>query len=455
MTVGRAAPEKANQKKKGELRMLYNLEYESMSRPRLGELQLKRLQATIERIYDRVPYYRNKMDEAGIKPVDIRSLDDLKYLPYTSKQDLRDNYPFGLFAVPMEEVVRIHASSGTTGKMTVVGYTENDIKVWAQVMARTMAAAGGTSHDRIQVAYGYGLFTGGLGAHYGAEMLGATVVPISGGNTKRQLQIMKDFKTTILACTPSYALYMAETAEEEGIDLHDLPLKAGVFGAEPWSGKMRDAIEKKMGIKAIDIYGLSEIIGPGVASECLEQNGLHINEDHFIAEVIDPQSGEKLPDGEKGELVFTSLTKEAFPIIRYRTRDISLLYPEACACGRTMKRMNRILGRTDDMLIIRGVNVFPTQIESVLLEIGETEPHYLLVVDRKDNLDDLEIWVEISENLFSDEVRKLEDLENKIKKEINTTLGISARIKLVEPKTIPRSEGKAQRVVDKRDIYSG
>ncbi|HHU50653.1 MAG TPA: phenylacetate--CoA ligase [Firmicutes bacterium] len=425
-----------------------------MSRPRLEELQLKRLKKTINRVYERVPFYRDKMTAAGVKPDDIRGLDDLKYLPFTTKQDLRDNYPFGLFAVPMDEVVRIHASSGTTGKMTVVGYTRNDLKVWAQVMARTFAAAGGTSYDRIQVAYGYGLFTGGLGAHYGAEMLGATVVPISGGNTKRQLQIMRDFKVTMLACTPSYALYMAETAEEEGIDLHEFPLKAGVFGAEPWSEQMRAQIEAKMGIKAIDIYGLSEVIGPGVASECLEQNGLHINEDHFIIEVIDPETGERLPDGEKGELVFTSLTKEAFPIVRYRTRDISLLYSEACACGRTLKRMNRILGRTDDMLIIRGVNVFPTQIENVLLEIGEVEPQYLLVVDRKGNLDELEIWVEISEKLFSDEVRKLEDLEHRIKNEIISTLGISARIKLVEPKTIPRSEGKAKRVVDKRDLYS-
>jgi len=434
--------------------LIWNLEYESMSRPRLEELQLKRLKKTINRVYERVPFYRDKMTAAGVKPDDIRGLDDLKYLPFTTKQDLRDNYPFGLFAVPMDEVVRIHASSGTTGKMTVVGYTRNDLKVWAQVMARTFAAAGGTSYDRIQVAYGYGLFTGGLGAHYGAEMLGATVVPISGGNTKRQLQIMRDFKVTMLACTPSYALYMAETAEEEGIDLHEFPLKAGVFGAEPWSEQMRAQIEAKMGIKAIDIYGLSEVIGPGVASECLEQNGLHINEDHFIIEVIDPETGERLPDGEKGELVFTSLTKEAFPIVRYRTRDISLLYSEACACGRTLKRMNRILGRTDDMLIIRGVNVFPTQIENVLLEIGEVEPQYLLVVDRKGNLDELEIWVEISEKLFSDEVRKLEDLEHRIKNEIISTLGISARIKLVEPKTIPRSEGKAKRVVDKRDLYS-
>lgn len=434
--------------------MIWNLEYESMARPRLEELQLKRLRSTLRRVYERVPYYRGKMEEAGIKPEDLRSLEDLRHLPFTTKDDLRNNYPFGLFAVPMDEVVRIHASSGTTGKMTVVGYTKSDIKVWAQVMARTLTCAGGTSHDRIQVAYGYGLFTGGLGVHYGAEMLGATVVPISGGNTKRQIQIMQDFNTTILACTPSYALYLAEGAAEAGIDLRKLSLKAGILGAEPWSENMRREIEKKLGIKAIDIYGISEIIGPGVASECGEQNGLHIFEDHFLVEVVDPVTGERLPYGEKGELVFTTLTKEAFPVIRYRTRDISLLYPEPCDCGRTMIRMNRLMGRTDDMLIIRGVNIFPTQIESVLLGIGETEPHYLLVVDRKGNLDELEVWVEISESLFSDAVRKLEDLERKIRNEIQSALGINVRVKLVEPKTIPRSEGKAKRVVDRREVYS-
>lgn len=433
--------------------MIWNLEYESMSRPRMAELQLKRLRDTVAKVYAKVPYYRRKMEEAGIKPEDIRNLDDLARLPFTTKQDLRENYPFGLFAVPMEEVVRIHASSGTTGKMTVVGYTRNDINIWAQVMARTLACAGGTAQDRIQVAYGYGLFTGGLGVHYGAEMLGATVVPISGGNTKRQIQIMKDFATTILACTPSYALYLAEGAAEEGIDVRKLPLKAGVFGAEPWSVNMRREIEEKLGITAIDIYGLSEIIGPGVASECLEQNGLHVFEDHFLVEVIDPETGEQLPPGEKGELVFTTLTKEAFPVIRYRTRDISILHREPCACGRTMTRMQRIMGRTDDMLIVRGVNIFPTQIESALLEFGETEPHYLLVVDRQNQLDELEIWVEISEALFSDEVRKMEELESRIKKEIESNLGIGVRVKLVEPKTIPRSEGKAKRVVDRRDIY--
>ncbi len=433
--------------------MIWSQEYECMSRHRLRELQLKRLRQTLHRVEQNVPMYRDRFKEAGITADDIRSLDDLKHLPFTVKQDMRDNYPFGLLAVPMSEVSRIHASSGTTGKMTVVGYTKNDISTWAELMARTFSCAGVTNSDIVQVAYGYGLFTGGLGAHYGAERTGATVVPISGGNTKRQLQIMKDFGTTVLACTPSYALYMAETAAEIGLDLHELPLRAGLFGAEPWSENMRKEIEAKLGIMAIDIYGLSEIIGPGVASECPEQNGLHVFEDHFIVEIIDPATGEVLPPGQKGELVFTSLTKEAFPIVRYRTRDISILYEEPCLCGRTHVRIHRIMGRTDDMLIIRGVNVFPSQIESVLLEIGDIEPHYQLVVDRHDNLDDLEIWIEVSEKLFSDEVSGLEDLEHKIKEAIHSTLGISARIKLVEPKTIPRSEGKAKRVIDRREIY--
>jgi phenylacetate-CoA ligase len=433
--------------------VFWNQEYECMSRERLQKLQLKRLQETLRRVEKKVPMYGERFRQAGVNVNDIQSLDDLRHLPFTNKQDLRDNYPFGLFAAPMDEVVRVHASSGTTGKMTVVGYTKNDISIWSEVMARTLSCAGATSRDMIQVSYGYGLFTGGLGAHYGAERIGATVVPISGGNTKRQLQIMQDFGTTILACTPSYALYMAETAAEEGIDIQKLSLRAGVFGAEPWSNNMRKEIEAKLGIMAIDIYGLSEIIGPGVASECPEQNGLHVFEDHFLVEVIDPNTGEVLPYGSKGELVFTSLTKEAFPIVRYRTRDISILYEEPCLCGRTHVRMHRIMGRTDDMLIIRGVNVFPSQIESVLLEIGETEPHYLLVVDRRENLDDLEIWVEVSEGLFSDEVRRLEDLEHKIRHAIESTLGISARIKLVEPKTIPRSEGKAKRVIDRREVY--
>ena len=432
---------------------MWSPEYESMSRQRLEELQLKRLKATVERIYQNVPFYREKMKTQGIKPEDLQTLADLKYFPFTTKEDLRENYPFGLFATDMDEVVRIHASSGTTGRMTVVGYTKKDINTWSEVMARSITCTGGGPRDRIQVSYGYGLFTGGLGVHYGAELVGATVVPVSGGNTKRQIQVMKDFGITILACTPSYALYMAETAEEMGIDLRTLPLKIGIFGAEPWTEQMRREIETKLGIKAYDIYGLSEIIGPGVAIECQEQEGLHINEDHFLTEVIDPQTGEVLPYGEKGELVFTTLTKEAFPLLRYRTRDLSLLYPEACACGRTVARMHRILGRTDDMLIIRGVNIFPSQIESVLLENGDVSPHYQLVVDRKGNLDDLEVWVEVSEELFASEVRKLEHLGKSIKQKIESTLGINVRVKLVEPKTIQRSEGKAKRVIDRRELY--
>lgn len=432
---------------------MWNREIETLPRAELERIQAERLRKTVARAYHNVAFYRQKLDEAGVKPEDIKSVKDLARLPFTTKQDLRDNYPFKLFAVPQDEVVRIHASSGTTGKMTVVGYTKGDIATWAEVMARTMGCGGVTHKDIVQIAYGYGLFTGGLGAHYGAERIGATVVPISGGNTKRQLQIMKDFGSTVLACTPSYTLYMAEAAAEEGVKIEDLLLRVGFFGAEPWSNNMRKEIERIWNIKAIDIYGLSEIIGPGVSSECTEQNGLHVWEDHFIPEIIDPATGETLPFGEKGELVFTCITKEALPLIRYRTRDISILYPEPCPCGRTHMRMNRVMGRTDDMLIIRGVNVFPSQIESVLLEIGETEPHYQLIVDRDGNLDDLEIWVEVSEKLFSDKVRQLEELGSKIKREILSTLGISARIKLVEPKTIARSEGKAKRVVDRRDVY--
>jgi phenylacetate-CoA ligase len=432
---------------------MWNAKVETMSRSELEKLQTERLRKTVERVYRNVPFYKQKLDAAGIKPEDIQSVGDLTKLPFTVKQDLRDNYPFGLFAVPQDRITRIHASSGTTGKMTVVGYTANDIDTWAEVIARSMGGGNVTKKDIVQVSYGYGLFTGGLGAHYGAEKIGATVVPTSGGNTKRQLHIMKDFGSTVLACTPSYALYMAESLAEEGIKSEELALRVGIFGAEPWSDNMRKEIERKLNIKALDIYGLSEIMGPGVACECWEQDGLHVWEDHFLVEVIDPNTGEVLPDGEKGELVFTCITKEALPLIRYRTRDISILNHEPCACGRTHVRMRRVMGRTDDMLIIRGVNVFPSQIESVLLEIGETEPHYQLIVDREGNLDDLEIWVEVSERLFSDQVRRLEDLEVKIKREIASVLGISSRIKLVEPKTIPRSEGKAKRIIDKRDVY--
>ncbi|MQL50967.1 AMP-binding protein [Desulfofundulus thermobenzoicus] len=432
--------------------MYWDCRIETMPREQLQALQLERLQLTIERVYRNVPFYRRRFTEAGVKPSSMRTLEDIKRLPFTTKQDLRDNYPFGLFAVSMTDVVRVHASSGTTGKPTVVGYTEQDIKTWAELAARSLVCAGGTKFDVVQNAYGYGLFTGGLGLHYGAERLGAAVVPISGGNTQRQLMLMQDFGTTILTCTPSYALYMAEEGQKMGLDFKKMPLKAGIFGAEPWSERMRRQLEEKLDLMALDIYGLSEIMGPGVAMECAEKQGMHIWEDHFIPEIIDPGTGEVLPPGEQGELVITTITKEAFPLIRYRTRDITCLDPEPCPCGRTHYRIRRITGRSDDMLIIRGVNVFPSQVESVLLEFSETEPHYLLVVDRKANLDQLEIWVELAEQMFSDKVRQLEDLENRLRERIQSVLGIAARVKLVEPNTIPRSEGKAKRVVDRREI---
>jgi phenylacetate-CoA ligase len=433
--------------------MLFDEEFETLPREALEALQLKRLVATAERVYATVPFYKKKFDECGVKPSDIKSLKDLSRLSFTNKIDLRDNYPFGLFAVPMEQVVRIHASSGTTGKPTVVGYTRRDINTWAELMARSLAAAGAHKNDIIHNAYGYGLFTGGLGGHYGAEKLGASVIPISGGNSKRQIVIMQDFGSTVLTCTPSYALFLAETAEEMGVDFKKLKLKVGIFGAEPWSEKMRDEIERKLDIQAIDIYGLSEVIGPGVSIECIEaKRGLHIFEDHFIPEIINPKTGEVLPYGQKGELVFTTVTKEAFPLIRYRTRDISVLYPEPCKCGRTHVRMDRVSGRSDDMLIIRGVNVFPSQIESVLMNIEGVEPHYILIVDRQGTLDTLEVHVEVNEKVFSDEVKNLQGLGRKIEKEIKDLLGVNAGVKLVGPKTIQRSEGKAQRVIDKRKI---
>lgn len=433
--------------------MIYNIEFETLPREALEAIQLRRLQAVIERAYAMVPFYRKKFTEAGITPADIKTLHDVQRLPFTTKQDLRDNYPFGMFAVPMDNVVRIHASSGTTGQPTVVGYTARDINSWAELMARALAAGGAARGDIIHNAYGYGLFTGGLGVHYGAERLGASVIPISGGNTKRQILIMKDFGPTILTCTPSYALHLAEVAQEAGVDFKDLRFKAGIFGAEPWSERMRQEIERKLHLSAVDIYGLSEVIGPGVSVECMEaKKGLHVFEDHFLPEVINPETGQVLPYGDTGELVFTSLTKEAFPVIRYRTRDISSLNPEPCICGRTHVRMSRISGRTDDMLIIRGVNVFPSQIESVLMEIEGVEPHYQLVVDREGNLDTLLVMVEVGEHAFSDEVRVLQELEKKISKNIKELLGVSAKVKLVEPKTIARSEGKAQRVIDKRKL---
>jgi len=433
--------------------MIFDIEYETMPREALEAIQLKRLQATLSHVYATVPFYKKKLDEAGILPGDIKSLEDLQRIPFTTKQDLRDNYPFGMFAVPMANVVRIHASSGTTGQPTVVGYTARDINTWAELMARALSSAGATRGDIIHNAYGYGLFTGGLGVHYGAEKLGASVIPVSGGNTKRQAIIMRDFKPTILTATPSYTLHLAEAAEEMGISFKDLHFKAGIFGAEPWSEDMRTEIEKKLNLDAIDIYGLSEVMGPGVSIECREaKNGLHIFEDHFIPEIINPDTGETLPYGETGELVFTTITKEAFPIIRYRTRDITILNPEPCICGRTHVRMNKVSGRSDDMLIIRGVNVFPSQIESVLMQVDEVEPHYQLIVDRTDNLDTLTVRVEISEKLFSDEVKQLQQLESKISKDIKETLGVSAKVQLAEPKTIARSEGKAARVIDNRKI---
>jgi phenylacetate-CoA ligase len=433
--------------------MIYDIEFETLPREALAAIQLRRLRATLERVYASVPFYRKRFEAAGITPNDINTLDDFQQLPFTTKQDLRDNYPFGMFAVPMDNVVRIHASSGTTGQPTVVGYTARDINTWSELMARALTAGGAGRRDIIHNAYGYGLFTGGLGVHYGAEKLGASVIPVSGGNTKRQIIIMRDFGPTILTSTPSYALHLAEEAQEMGISFEKLKFKYGIFGAEPWSEQMRQEIERKLHLKAVDIFGLSEVMGPGVAVECHEaQNGLHIFEDHFIPEIIDPATGKVLPYGETGELVFTSITKEAFPIIRYRTRDITTLNPEPCICGRTLVRMKKVSGRTDDMLIIRGVNVFPSQIESVLMEIEGVEPHYQLVVDREDNLDTLTVHVEISERSFSDEVKVLQRLERKISHSIKEYLGVSARVKLVEPKVIARSQGKAVRVIDNRKI---
>ncbi len=423
-----------------------------MDREEMRSLQGERLQNMVELVYHNVPFYRQKLQNAGIEPGAIRTIDDLKHLPFTTKQDLRDNYPFGLFSVPQQDIVRLHASSGTTGKPTVVGYTHRDIQTWSEVVARSLSMAGVTRDDIIQVAYGYGLFTGGLGLHYGAEKVGASVIPISGGNTKKQLQLMQDFGSTVLACTPSYASFLGEAINEAEIDRKNFRLTAGIFGAEPWTEEMRKEIEDLLGIKAFDIYGLSEIIGPGVSMECSAHHGMHIFEDHFIPEIINPDTGEILPYGELGELVFTPVTKEALPLLRYRTRDLTRLHVDTCSCGRTLVRMEKCVGRSDDMLIIRGVNVFPSQVESVLLEMNETKPHYILIVDRVNNLDTLEIQVEVEDQFFSDEIGELEDLQKRILHNIQSTLGISARIKLVEPRTIERSAGKAQRVIDNRKL---
>ncbi len=416
------------------------------------KLQFERLRNVIQYVSEKIPFYQNAFQKKGIKPSDFKQLSDLSKFPTLTKLDMRGNYPFKLFARPLSEIIRLHASSGTTGKPIVAGYTRNDIDTWAEVMARTLACGDCGVNDIVQNAYGYGLFTGGLGVHYGAEKIGATVIPISGGNTKRQLMLMQDFGSTHITCTPSYALNIAEVAESLDIDVKKLKLRCGLLGAEPWTEEMRADIEKNLDISAIDIYGLTEVIGPGVSSECEAKNGLHVFDDHFYPEIIDPETFEPLPEGEVGELVFTSLTKEAFPVLRYRTRDITRLFNDACPCGRTHTRMERVRGRDDDMLIIRGVNVFPTQIESVLLSMEETEPHYYINVYRTGALDRLEIQVEVNERYFSDEIKQLESLGKKIAHEIQSVIGIAAQIKLVEPKTIERSIGKAKRVTDHRKL---
>ncbi len=433
--------------------MYWDEKTECMSAEELHDIQSKRLVETVKRMYENTPYYRAKMDAAGVTPDDIKSVDDLYKLPFTYKTDLRDNYPFGTFALPMSDIVRIHASSGTTGKQTIVGYTREDLEMWSDCVARGLMSIGVTKDDIVHISYGYGLFTGGLGLHSGVEKIGATVVPASTGNTARQIRLLHDFKTTVICCTPSYALYIADSLKDAGLTKDDLNLRIGIFGAEPWSEEMRNEIEEKLGIKAYDIYGLSETAGPGVAMNCDKQKMLHIQADNFIPEVINPETGEVLPYGEKGELVFTCVTKRAMPLIRYRTKDLTILHNERCVCGRIMPRMEKVTGRSDDMLIIRGVNVFPSQIESVLLECGSVEPHYMIYVDRVNNLDIMEIHIEVNEKIFSDEVKEIEKLERMLKSKIASVLGIDAAVKLVEPRSLPRSEGKAKRVIDKRTMF--
>jgi phenylacetate-CoA ligase len=432
--------------------MFWNERAETMPREELERLQLERLQKRVKYAYERVPFYRKSFQERGVVPEDIRSLSDLAKLPFITKQDFQANYPLGLLAVPLEETVRLHASSGTTGKPMIGPYTANDLEVWTEVMARTLVGGGLKRGDIIQNAYGYGLFTGGLGVHQGAERIGATLLPTSVGNSKRQVTLIRDLGVDALACTPSYALIIAETAQEDGVDLRSSKLRVGFFGAEPWSERMRQEIEAQLGLDALDIFGMTEMMGPGVAAECLHKSGMHINEDHFLPEIVDPESGQPLPPGQRGELVLTALSKEALPVIRFRTRDITSLNPEPCPCGRTFVRMSKISGRTDDMLIVRGVNVFPSQIESALLKVDGVEPQYQIVVERGRHLDDLEIWVEVSEAIFTDEMKALETLERRVQREVEGILGIEARIKLVEPRTIARSEGKAKRVIDRRDL---
>lgn len=429
---------------------IYNREAETMPREKLRELQSQRLRDMVKRVYENVPFYKKKFDEMGLKPEDISSIDDITKLPFTTKQDMRDNYPYGLFAVPMDEVVRIHASSGTTGKQTVVGYTRQDLALWGEVMARTLGAGGVTNKDVGHISYGYGLFTGGLGGNIGSETIGCATIPASTGNTRRQVTILQDFGPTFILCTPSYALTIAEFMEQNGITRNDISLKAGFFGAEPWTESMRKEIEHRLGIKAYDIYGLSEVIGPGVAFECECQHGLHVNEDHFFLEIINPETGEPVPDGEEGEIVFTCLTKEALPLVRYRTRDVGKRIPGVCECGRTTVRMVKPAGRTDDMLIIRGVNVFPSQIESVLMDMEGIAPFFQMIVERDGNLDKLTVLVELNEDSFTDEVKKLESITARVTEAIHSVLGISAKVKLVGPRSIERFEGKAKRVIDKR-----
>lgn len=432
---------------------IWNKEFETMPREELEKVQLDRLQNTVKRVYENVAFYRAKMDEAGVKPEDIKTLKDLSKLPFITKDDLRDQYPFGMLAVPLEDVTEIHASSGTTGKQVIGPMTENDIELWAEIAARSLSAMGAAKNDIVHTSYGFGLFTGGFGAHYGARKIGAVAIPMSSGNSKRQIKIMKDLGSTYLCCTPSYAMTLAEVLHEMGYTKDDILLKGGVFGAEPWTEEMRAEIEDKLGIKAYDIYGLTEIIGPGVSYECTEQAGMHINEDFFIPEIIDPETEEVLPDGEMGELVFTCITKEAMPLIRYRTRDLCVLNREKCKCGRTLVRMAKPVGRTDDMLIIRGVNVFPSQIEEVLMRTEGVAPYYQIVVDRVNNKDTLDVLIELSSFGMSDEIKGLEQLTKKVSAELLSMLGIKANVKLVEPKTITRSEGKAVRVIDKRKLH--
>ena len=433
--------------------MFWNKEIECMDEEQLRELQLKRLKEVVKRVYEKVPFYKKKFDEAGLKPEDIRTLEDIKYIPFTSKMDMREAYPFDMFAVPLSEIVEVHTSSGTTGKPVVAGYTRKDIELWGEVMARCLAMIGVTKEDIVQIAYGYGLFTGGLGFHYGAHKIGATVVPASAGNTRRQIQLMKDFGSTVIACTPSYALYLSEYAKEEmGIDPSTLKLKKGSFGAEMWTEEMRREIEKRFDIEAYNVYGLTEIIGPGVAHECPAKNGLHVWEDHFLVEIIDPETGETLPDGQEGELVITTLTRDGMPMLRFRTRDITTLHREKCACGRTMARIERIKGRTDDMIKVRGVMIFPYQIEQAILEVQGVEPHYQIILTRPHYLDEIEVQVEMSKEIFSDDVKTIENLRKRLEKRIEEAVGVRVKVTLVEPKSIPRSEGKAKRVIDKRNL---